>query len=72
MKEGRDDRAKWPPKQVQALLAQRRQVAADVAEGDGPRFAVEGARDLLLNFDHPNVTLRLVLVKRHDEVVHSV
>ena len=54
--------------QVQALLAQRRQVAADATKSPRSRFAAEGARDLLLDFDHPNIALRLVIVKRHSEV----
>ena len=57
--------------QIQALLAQRRQVASDATKGRRSRFAAEGARDLLLDFDHPNIALRLVIVKRHDEAVQE-
>src|SRR6266849_4533143 len=57
--------------QIQALLAQRRQVASDATKGRRSRFAAEGARDLLLNFDHPNIPLRLVIVKRHDKAVQE-
>ncbi len=46
--------------QIQALLAQRRQVASDATKGSRSRFAAEGARDLLLDLDHPNIALRLV------------
>ena len=48
-------------KQIQALLAQRRQVASDATKGRRSCFAAEGARDLLLDFDHPNIPLRLVI-----------
>ena len=47
--------------QVQALLAQRRQVASDATKGNRSCFAAEGARDLLLDFDHPDIALRLVI-----------
>ncbi len=57
--------------QVQALLAQGRQVAADATKGSRSRFAAEGAGDLLLDFDHPHIPLRLVIVKRHDEAVQE-
>src|SRR5258708_33958433 len=58
-------------KQIQALLEQRRQVASDATKGRRSRFAAEGARDLLLNFDHPNIALRLVIVKRNDEAMQE-
>jgi hypothetical protein len=57
--------------QIQALLAQRRQVAADATKGRRSRFAAERARDLLLDFDHANIALRLVIVKRHNEAVQE-
>src|SRR6516162_10230817 len=57
--------------QMQALLAQRRQVASDATKGSRSRFAAEGARHLLLDFDHPNIPLRLVIVERHDETVEE-
>ncbi len=57
--------------QIQALLAQRRQVAADAIKGRRSRFAAEGARNLLLDFDHPHIALRLIIVKRHDEAVEE-
>ncbi len=47
--------------QIQALLAQRRQVASDATKGRRSRFAAERARDLLLDFDHPHIALRLVI-----------
>src|SRR6266487_1282526 len=57
--------------QIQALLAQRRQVASDATKGCRSRLAAEGARDLLLDFDQANIALRLVIVKRHDEAVQE-
>ncbi len=47
--------------QIHALLAQRRQVASDTTKGSRSRFAAEGARDLLLDFDHPHIPFRLVI-----------
>src|SRR5258708_13486460 len=43
------------------MTAQRRQVASDATKGRRSRLAAEGARDLLLNFDHPHIPLRLVI-----------
>ena len=47
--------------QIQALLAQGRQVAADATKSRRSRFAAEGARDLLLDFDHAHIALGLVI-----------
>src|SRR6266516_7325494 len=57
--------------QVPTLFAQGRQVTSDATKGSRSRFAAEGARDLLLNFDHPNIPLRLVIVKRDDEAMQE-
>src|SRR5438034_2915845 len=54
--------------QVRALLAQGGQVTTNAAEGNHSRFTAERARDLLLHFDHANISLGLVIVKRHSEV----
>jgi hypothetical protein len=48
-------------KQIHALLAQRRQVAANATKGCRTRFAAEGAGDLLLDFDHAHITFRLII-----------
>src|SRR5260370_12598356 len=48
-----------------------RQVAANATKGHSSRFTAEGARDLLLNFDHPKIPLREMVVKRHDETVQE-
>jgi hypothetical protein len=58
-------------KQGLPLLAQRRQIATDATEGGGSRFAAKGAGDLLLHFDHPNITFRLVIVKWHHEALQE-
>jgi len=58
-------------KQRQTLLVQRRQIATDATEGGGSRFAAKGAGDLLLHFDHPNITFSLVIVKWHHEAVQE-
>ena len=39
--------------------------------GSRSRFAAEGARDLLLDFDHANISLSQVVVKWHDEAVQE-
>src|SRR5262249_6509672 len=50
------------------LLAPGGEQAAQAAEGVRAAGAAEGARDLLLDLDHAQVTLRLVVVKGHREV----
>src|SRR6266849_4713042 len=54
-----------------ALFAQRREIAADARKGLSPHHRTETARDFLLNFDHPNVSLREGVVKRHSEVLQE-
>ena len=41
----------------QALLAQRREIAADAAEGLSTSSRAETAGDFLLDFDHPDSAL---------------
>ena len=50
------------------LLAQGRKVTADATEHRHPVFGTETPGDLLLNFDHPQISLRLVVVKRHGKI----
>ena len=50
-------------KQMHTLLTQGRQVAADAAEDSGSCLTAEGARHLLLDFDHAYIPFRLVVVK---------
>jgi hypothetical protein len=42
----------------QALLTQRREIAADAAEGHSESLRAETARDLLLDLHHPQIALR--------------
>src|SRR2546428_5820430 len=53
------------------LLAQSRDVTANAAEGRRSLLATETARHLLLHLRHAQVSLRLVVVKRHSEVYHE-
>src|SRR5438876_11393985 len=55
----------------ETLLAQRREIASDAAEGLSTSRRAETARDLLLDFDHPNIALREAIVERHSEVVQE-
>jgi hypothetical protein len=55
----------------QTLLAQRQEIASDAAEGLSARSRAEVAGDLLLYFDHPQVTFGEAVVERHDEVVQE-
>src|SRR6266699_5128162 len=55
----------------QALLTQRREIAADAAEGLSPSRRAETARDLLLDLHHADIALRKAVVKRHGEVVQE-
>src|SRR5437870_13024195 len=50
------------------LLAHGRQVAPDPPEPEGSPFAAEAAGNLLLDLQHPQVSLRQVVVERHPEV----
>ena len=47
--------------QCDPLLAQGREVTADATEHRHPNFRTETARDLLLHFDHPKISLCLVV-----------
>src|SRR5262245_37847005 len=55
----------------QALLAQRREIAADAAKGPSASRRAETAGDLLLDFHHPDIALREAVIKRHGEVVQE-
>src|SRR6266567_3682140 len=61
---------------IETLFAQRRQVRAKTAKDLGSPRRAEAARDLLLHFEHPNVSLGLGIVERHAQIVqkgqHSV
>ncbi len=57
--------------QFHPLLAQCRKVTADAAEHGHPMFGTEATGDLLLHFDHAQISLRLVVVKRHSKIVQE-
>lgn len=57
--------------QFDPLLAQRREVRANTTKHRHPNFSAEAARDLLLHFDHPKVSLRLIVVKWHRKIVQE-
>ena len=49
--------------QMQALLAQGGQVAANAAKGAGSGLAAKGAGDFLLHLDHAHIAFGLIVVK---------
>ncbi len=53
------------------LFAQGREVTADAAEPGDSLFGAEAARDLLLHFDHPQISLGLVVVKWDGKIVQE-
>jgi hypothetical protein len=55
----------------QALLTQRREIAADAAEGHSESLRAETAGDLLLDLHHADIALREAVVKRHRKVVQE-
>src|SRR5437660_2775436 len=55
----------------QTLLAQRREIATDAAEGYSTSRRAETAGDLLLDLDHADITLGKTIVERHGEVVQQ-
>src|SRR5947199_7802890 len=54
--------------QFEALLVQRRKVAANAAKHGHSLFGAEAARDLLLHFDHAQIALGLVVIKRDGKI----
>ena len=57
--------------QMTPLFAQRRQVRAKTAKDVGSPRCAEAARDLLLHFDHANISLGLGIIKRHTQVMQE-
>ena len=57
--------------QIKTLFAQRRQIRAKTAKDLGSHRCAEAARDLLLHFEHPNVSLGLGIIKRHTQVMQE-
>src|SRR5215472_15556535 len=57
--------------QSQTLLAHRREIAADTAEGHCTSRGAETAGDLLLHLHHAQIALREAIVERHGEAVQE-
>ena len=61
---------------MSALLAECGKIAPDAEKSFGPRQTAEATRDLLLDFDHANISLGKVIGKGYGEVFqeaeHSV
>src|SRR5579885_2671868 len=55
-------------KQRDALLAQGGQIATNARESMCPGQRAEAAGDLLLDFDHAQIALGQVVVKRHPQI----
>jgi hypothetical protein len=53
------------------LLLHGRKITADAAKSGGTSRTAKGASNLLLNFRHPQVALRLVVRKRNPQVVEK-
>lgn len=47
------------------------EIAANDTESRGPLIAAKGARNLLLDFDHSQISFRKVVRKRHREVIQE-
>ena len=56
---------------IDTLLAYRRDVAPDAAEGGRTSLAAEAPRNLLLHLEHPDVPFCQVVVEGHPEIVHE-
>src|SRR5438067_9170132 len=64
------DQSLFPGSQhSKTLLAQCREIASDAAKGHRASRRAETAEDLLLDLDHPNISLREAVVERHGEVI---
>ena len=53
------------------VLSDSGDVTPDAAEGFGPLFAAKGARDLLLNLHHADISFCQIVVEWETEVVHE-
>ncbi len=53
------------------LFAHGREIAAGAAKGRDPCITAEGASDLLLYFDHAQISLRLVVGERNGQIVQK-
>src|SRR6266566_9819062 len=50
------------------LLTERGEITANATEHGHPLFCAEAARDFLLHFDHAQIALREVVVKRDSKI----
>src|SRR5216683_7656171 len=57
--------------QRDALFAQRGQVAANATKGLCSSNAAEASGDLLLHFDHPQISLRQIVIKIHTQILQE-
>ena len=57
--------------QIEALFAQRRQVAADAAKELSALRRTEAAGDLSLDFDHAEILFGAIVGKWHPEIGHE-
>lgn len=57
--------------QGQVLLTQRRDVTANATEGIGSLVSPERPRHFLLDFEHAQIVLCLIVVKGHGEIMHE-
>lgn len=55
----------------QTLFAQRGQIAANARKGVGERLAPEATRDLLLYFDHAQISLGQIVIKIHPQILQE-
>ena len=53
------------------LLAHGREVAADTTKGRRSSVTAKCARNLLLDFDHPQIPLGLIVGKRDRQIVEK-
>ena len=53
------------------IFAGGRDIAADLAEDFRAHIAAEPARHFLLDFNHPNVAFRQIIIKRHLKIPHK-
>ncbi len=53
------------------LLAHGGKIAADVTKGGCSRLRAKGGRNLLLNFDHTKIPLRLIVRKWDGEIIEE-
>ena len=54
--------------QIPPLLTQGGEIAADATQDLDAHLGAQAARDFLLHFEHAQISLRLVVIKRHGEV----